>query len=264
MKRMHLFEFMDLSWYPKLLRDLQTNILLAIMTRSPAFDSAVPYIDGLLEQTESHQVIDLCSGASGPWPRLVGKLAFPDARVLLSDKYPNVRMFTEIEDQTRGRVTGATYSVDALQVPASLQGVRTIFTAFHHFREQEIDLILADAQAQGQALCVFDYVPNKVMVLALSPLTFVISFLQFFFLSFTVRPFTWKQLLFTNILPIVPIVAAWDGFVSAMRKYDAEALRSIVTGRDTATYTWEVGTDRSYSQATPLTYLVGKPHRAES
>lgn len=264
MKRMHLFEFMDFRCYPKFLRDLQTNILQVIMTRSRAFDAAVPYIDGLLDQTGSTQIVDLCSGASGPWPRLYSKLESRNVRILLSDKYPNALMFTEIESRSNGRVVGATQPVDALQVPADLRGVRTIFTAFHHFRERDVDLILSDAQARGQALCVFDYVPNKVVVLVLSPLTFIISILQFYFLSFTVRPFTWKQLIFTNLIPVVPIVAAWDGFVSGMRKYDIEALKLIINERDSASYRWEVGTDSSYSRATPMIYLIGIPHGTKS
>ena len=163
---MHLFEFMDLHWYPRLLRDLQTNILQVIMTRSPAFDAAGHHIDKLL---------------------------------------------------------------------------------------------LSDAQSTGQAICAVDYVPSKVLVLVLSPLTFVVSILQFYLLSFLVRPVSWKQLLFTNLIPIVPVVAAWDGFVSAMRKYDAAALKEIVEARTTSSYSWEVGVDRGYSKSNPMTYLIGKP-----
>ena len=74
MDRVHLFEFMDLKWYPNILRMLQTNILQVIMTRTPAFDVLVPYLDRLLQQTNSHRIVDLCSGASGPWLRLYSKL----------------------------------------------------------------------------------------------------------------------------------------------------------------------------------------------
>ncbi len=263
MRRMHLFEFMDLRWYPKLLRDLQTNILQVIMTRSPAFDAAAPYIDALIGRTHSAQVVDLCSGAAGPWPRLVEKLGTPKVRIVLSDKYPNMEMFAAVEKRTHGRVAGVAQRVDALHVPSDLRGVRTIFTAFHHFRPQEVALILTDAQEQGEAICAFDYVPNKVLALALSPLTFVISILQFYLLSFAVRPFTWKQLLFTNLIPVVPVVAAWDGFVSSMRKYDSQALKEIVGARTTSSYSWEIGVDRSYAKSTPLTYLIGEPKSAE-
>jgi len=264
MKRMHLFEFMDLKWYPSILRNLQTNILQVIMTRSPAFDPAIPHIDRLLQRTGQDRIIDLCSGASGPWPRISKKLTSDDVKILLTDKYPNAAMFAELEVRSDGLMTGVTRSVDARAVPEDIAGIRTIFTAFHHFREREVETILSDAQTKGQALCVFDYVPNKVLALAFSPFAFIVSILQFYFLSFAVRPFSWKQLVFTNLIPIVPIVSAWDGFVSSMRKYDVETLKRIVRGRDTPTYTWEVGTDASYSRATAMTYLLGTPLSRES
>lgn len=263
MKRMHLFEFMDFRWYPNLLRNLQTNVIQVIVTRSPAFDSAVPYIDRVLQRVQTNQIVDLCSGASGPWLRIYKKLGMSDVHVLLTDKYPNVEMFADLQGRSGGRIVGIAEPVDALNVPPEVSGIRTMFTAFHHFRELEVETLLDDAQAKGQALCVFDYVPNKLLTLALSPLTFVISILQFYFLSFAVRPISWMQLLFTNIIPIVPLVAAWDGFVSAMRKYDADSLRLMVEGRSTDRYRWEVGTDNSYSRATPMTYLIGMPVESE-
>ncbi|MBN2531409.1 MAG: hypothetical protein JXB88_00885 [Spirochaetales bacterium] len=66
MKRIHLFEFMDLSWFPDIFRKMQTNILQIIMTRTKAFDYAIPYMIKELENTDTNIIVDLCSGASGP------------------------------------------------------------------------------------------------------------------------------------------------------------------------------------------------------
>ena len=60
-----------------------------IMARTTAFDYAVPYIDGIMEKANSNRIVDLCSGASGPWLRLVDKLRDANAQIILTDKYPN-------------------------------------------------------------------------------------------------------------------------------------------------------------------------------
>ncbi|MBN1696574.1 MAG: hypothetical protein JW881_03570 [Spirochaetales bacterium] len=259
MKRVHLFEFMDLRWYPDALRVIQTNILQVIMRSTRAFDYAVPYITKTLDEVKGATVVDLCSGASGPWLRILER--FPDKKinVILTDKYPNTRMFERIREKTGGRIDFSGNHVDAMNVPAGLKGVRTIFTGFHHFRRNEVRRVIEDARNKKQAICVFDYVPDKILTLILFPLTFIISILQFWFLSFFVRPLTFKQILFTNIIPVVPLTAAWDGFVSAMRKYGADELREITGDIGTPDYRLSIGRDYSLSKAAPMTWLIGVP-----
>mgnify|MGYP001304198644 FL=1 len=263
MKRMHLFEFMDLKWYPDFLRKPQTNILQVIMTRTSAFDYAIPYIDNVVRKTNTNRIVDLCSGASGPWLRLVNKLECANVQIILTDKYPNFEMFKIIKKQTNGKIDFIEHPIDALEVPENITGIRTIFTGFHHFRPTEVKKLLNDAQDKNQALCIFDYVPNKTLTMVLFPVTFIISLLQFYFLSFLVRPLSLTQVLFTNIIPLVPIVSAWDGFVSALRKYDADELKEIVNSLGSPNYKWEVGTDTHLSKAAPLTYLMGFPNPDE-
>jgi hypothetical protein len=250
---------MDLPWYPGVFRRLQTNILQVIMTRTPAFDYSLPYITRVMEKTGMKEIIDLCSGASGPWLRLYKQLTDKDIHIILTDKYPNNKMFKAIKKQTNGKIDYIENSIDALEVPDHIKGIRTIFTGFHHFKPGEVKKILKDAMDKKKAICIFDYVPNKLLTLLLFPVTFIISVLQFYFLSFFVRPFSFMQLLFTNIIPVVPVIAAWDGFVSGMRKYGAHALKEIIKELHSPEYTWEVGTDNSLSKATPLTYLIGIP-----
>jgi hypothetical protein len=230
------------------------------MIRTTAFDYAVPYIDKAVNTTQITRIVDLCSGASGPWLRLANKLKCADPEILLTDKYPNVEMFKIIKKQTHGKIDFIEQPIDALQVPEDITGIRTIFTGFHHFRPTEVKKLLIDARDKNQAVCTFDYVPNKILTIALFPVTFIISFVQFYFLSFLVRPLSLTQVLFTNIIPIVPIVSAWDGFVSALRKYDANELKEIVNSLGSPDYTWEVGTDTNLSKAAPMTYLLGLPN----
>ena len=259
MKHVHLFEFMDLKWYPYVLLKIQTKILQVIMTRTAGFDYTVPYINSIIEKTGEHKIIDLCSGASGPWLRIYKNLSADKTEILLTDKYPNIRMFKDIKRLTEGKIDYIEKSIDALNIPKDLTGIRTIFTGFHHFRRREVKHILLDAQKKRQPICIFDYVPSKILTILLFPITFVISILQFYFFSFLARPFSFTQLLFTNIVPIIPLISAWDGFVSGLRKYGKNELVEIVQEIKVENYKWELGEDRNLSRITPLVYLTGNP-----
>ena len=75
-----------------------------------------------------------------------------------------------------------------------------------------------------------------------------------------VRPFRWKAMLFTYVIPIIPLAAVWDGTVSCMRTYSPaemlEMARSVTTNDD---YEWSAGLKRTWSSFMPVSYLVGVP-----
>jgi hypothetical protein len=61
--RLHLFEFEDQPWLPGIVRDLATEYLCFIQT---IFRLIVPLLAEILRITNQRQIIDLCSGGSGP------------------------------------------------------------------------------------------------------------------------------------------------------------------------------------------------------
>ena len=54
-----------------------------------------------------------------------------------------------------------------------------------------------------------------------------------------VRPLTWKQIVFTYIIPIIPICYAWDGQASLPRTYSFEDLKEFTKDLNNQ-YTWEI------------------------
>src|SRR5467141_655236 len=122
--RLQLVEIHDLPSCPPSLRDALTDFLAFTENLAGAYDPVGPLLRRALERTKARRIVDLCSGAGGPWRRLSARVGVP---VLLTDLYPHN------EDVTR---------VDARAVPAELDGFRTIFTAFHHFRPAEARSIL--------------------------------------------------------------------------------------------------------------------------
>jgi hypothetical protein len=64
--------------------------------------------------------------------------------IALTDKYPNAQS-RAIVDRLDERLTCVQYPLDATSVPPRLAGIRTMFTAFHHFDPVAARDVLRDA-----------------------------------------------------------------------------------------------------------------------
>jgi hypothetical protein len=254
--RLHLFELIDLAWWPDTLRNLATDYLHTVSTRLGLFDAAAEVLARGLQASEGPELLDLASGGRGPLPRLRRLLVERhgvDARVLLTDKYPNAQA------AERARAEGVDYlerSVDALRVPGDLRGMRTLFNALHHFRPEEARAVLADAQARGVPFAAFESVrrtPAGLLSMLLVPLL-VLLFTPW------VRPLSPLRLLLTYVLPVAPLIIFWDGLVSALRVHRPEELRAMTASLAREGYTWEVGEAKAPGKP-PITYVLGRPTR---
>ena len=254
MKRLHLFELEDQPWFPATIRDLATDYLQFIQTRFRIDRAMTPLIARLLESTGTRRIIDLCSGGSGPLLLLVGDLAERgiDAKATLTDLFPNVPAFSEIAAASNGRIDFERESVDARNVPARLDGLRTIFNGFHHLPPADARAVLHAAAAARQPIAIFELSERSVRTLPvlLTPLMVWIS-------TPFMRPFTWRRLFWTYVLPMVPLTCLWDGIVSQLRAYTVPELREMSQG--SAPMRWEIGQVPIAKGRGRLTYLLGFP-----
>jgi hypothetical protein len=265
MRRLHLFEWEDQPWLPAVFRDFITDHLRythAEPMRRPINLAIARRLRGLLEQTGSHRIIDLCSGAAGPIVAisriLLEELAWP-TEVVLTDLYPNVAAFERIEKASHASITSRHDSVNAMDVPLELEGVRTMFTALHHFRPELVRLVLADAVRKSSPIAVFEPLERTArLAIGLG----LISLIRGFTHTPAVGPLSASRFLFTYVLPVAPFVFAWDGFVSALRSYSPEELHTIaVSTTELSRYKWETGrfeVPGPYG-AMPTVYLIGTP-----
>ncbi len=255
MARLHLIEVHDQPWCPRSLRDALTDFLQFTINLGGTYDAVVPMLRDAIARAGATQVVDLCSGAGGPWRRWAheprGMAPGFGVPVTLTDKYPNLLART-------GALPFHPEPVDATTVPADLRGFRTVFTAFHHFRPAVARAILADAVGQGQGIGVFEIsrrAPREIAVIALTWLA-VLLFVPF------IRPLRWSRLAWTYLPPVLPIVGLFDGIVSCLRTYSPAELRELLRGLDTPnTYDWQIGETRSRWSPLVVTYLVGVPKR---
>ena len=238
MGRLHLVELHDLAWCPRSLRDALTDFLAFALNLGHTYAPAGPMLRQAVRRSGAPRVVDLCSGAGGPWSRLGGEVGVP---VVLTDLFPH-----------RG---ASLYHVpvDARAVPAGLKGFRTLFTSFHHFRPAEARAILADAVGQRQGIAVFEVARRAPLDIGLVALTWLAVLAATPF----VRPFRWSRLFWTYLPPVLPLVGTFDGVVSCLRWYSPAELRELVHGLDT--FEWEIGVTRSGWSPLHMTYLIGVP-----
>jgi len=245
MRRVHLLEIHDQPWCPPSLRDALTDFLQFALHLGRSYSAVTPLLRDAVARAGARRVVDLCSGAGGPWRALRRDIPVP---VLLTDKYPN-------RAAGRGPVPFHPAPVDALAVPAELDGFRTLFTSFHHFRPDEARAILADAVRHRQGIGVFEVARRAPREIALIGLTWLAILLLVPF----VRPFRWSRIAWTYLPPVLPLVGSFDGVVSCLRTYSPAELRALVAGLGTNGYAWQIGETRSARSPLTVTYLIGVP-----
>jgi hypothetical protein len=91
--RFELFEIHDQPWFPDFLRREVLDALQMILERTDAYRPIAGRLRQALSSSGAHEVLDLFSGAGGPWPALVRILqsdGAPAIEVFLTDKFPNI------------------------------------------------------------------------------------------------------------------------------------------------------------------------------
>lgn len=256
--KFRLFEFEDKKWLPNIVRDGMMDYLRFVLNTGNFYGPVAPLIVELLAQTKATQIIDLCSGGGGTIEQ-VQKNIYNKYNLqipfVLSDIFPNINAYQFIEQQSGGKITYYPLSLNAADVPAALTGVRTIFSAFHHFDEPTATKVITNAVQAKTAIAIFDGGDKNIFfilaITLLHPIAFVL--LTPFF-----KPFKWHRLLLTYIIPIIPLCTIWDGIISIIRLYSPQKLLKIATTVDATTYRWKSGKVRN-KFGMQITYLLGYP-----
>ena len=74
-----------------------------------------------------------------------------------------------------------------------------------------------------------------------------------------IRPLRWSRLLWTYLIPLVPVITLFEGLVSCLRTYSVQELHELTARLGTNDYVWSIGTVKSKTTPIPVTYLIGVP-----
>lgn len=270
LRRRGWVEITDYGWCPAMLCDAVTDILRFTSVRTNMYGPVEPRLKSLLEELDCHDIVDLCSGGTGPvlliQRHLKEREQYP-VRVTLCDKFPNLKAFEAAAAEGDGLVDFVTDPIDATDVPDGLVGFRTMFAAFHHFDPEAAKMILEDSVRKREGIGIFEFTgrnPGIFMVMLLSPLFLLLA-------TPFIRPFDWRKMFWTYVIPLMPLAALWEGVASNMRTYSPDELRDLVKDIKIEGYVWEIGITRGTWDLGSLhgkglhkiTYLFGYPEKRD-
>jgi hypothetical protein len=262
MRRVQLIELHEQPWFPSSLRDDVTDAVQFGFNLMKAYEPIAPLLQSVIDSTGSpanarQSIVDMCSGGGGPWLDLSQKLRCRGAgnsaglQIWLTDKYPNLEAFQNISASSDHHISYYPESVDAKNVPAALKGLRTMFTSFHHFSPEDARAILQNAVDAGESIGIFEITRRAPSTVGIIFAGVLLMFLH----TPRIRPFRWSRLLWTYLIPIIPLVLIFDGVVSCLRTYRPQELREMVDKLACNEYRWEIG--ELAGKRAPVTYLMG-------
>ncbi|WP_186757178.1 hypothetical protein [Echinicola salinicaeni] len=255
MKRMHLFEFEDLSWFPDLIRNYMTDFLAFLANVTKMYHPILPILEKGIHASGAGHFIDLGSGSGGGLLSLNKELLkkMPHLKIWISDYYPNWEAFERVKQQATN-IDYVKNPVDARNVPDELNGLRTMFLSFHHFKPTDAKEILQDAIHAKSPIAIFeaqDRTLVSLLAMFFSPITVLLT-------APFIKPFSLGRLFFTYLVPIIPLAAWWDGIVSSLRTYSIPELMELINDLEGADkMTWEMGKEKSGPGF--VIYLLGIP-----
>ena len=260
MRRIQFIELHEQPWFPSFIRDEIMDALQFGLSLLNAYAPIAPLLQRALDSAQSRSIVDLCSGGGGPWSDLCCKLQSrelpgnsPALQILLTDKYPNLGALQNVRGASENHITVYPGSVDATKVPPELKGFRTMFTSFHHFPPDQARAILQNAVDAGEGIGIFEITRRAPPTIGL----ILLWDFMLFVCTPWIRPFRWSRLLWTYLVPIIPLVLLFDGLVSCLRTHQPGELGEMVAALKASGYRWEIG--EHFNGSAPITYLIGYP-----
>jgi len=177
-----------------------------------------------------------------------------DFQITLTDKFPNIRAYKYLNKITDGKINFIDKSVDATRVPKDLNGIQTIFSAFHHFSPTAASTILRNAVHNNKPIGIFDGGDKNLLVLV--GMIFIHPIVFFLFTPF-IKPFRISRIFFTYVFPLIPFCTIWDGVVSIGRLHEPKNLRKLIHEADPhKKYLWQVG-KANHKFGLKVAYILG-------
>jgi len=259
---------------------------------SPAQLVASTLYRTLADQVTNYTYVDFCAGAGGPTPfiekdlnaqlvsRMPGSLMPTSAnttdlaprsprtatepagavRFVLTDLHPHIPDWTEASKRSEN-LSFVSEPVDAANAPGSLNGkdgkriFRLYNLAFHHFEDKLGMAILKNTIETADGFGIFELqertISSFITIFAMGILMFLIT--PFYF---------WRSpghLFFTYIIPIIPFVLVFDGYISSVRTRSSEEVQALMKECGASCDGWSVknGQEQHTWPTGYMTWVIG-------
>lgn len=243
-----------------------TNLIVVFNKMIGLGDILSGIIIKILKEKNISDIVDLGSGAGGSMPDVFNTLkekhGLQDVTLTMTDLFPNQDALKRFNNNGDQSISYHKQSVDATQLATAPKGLKTMVNCFHHMPPASARKILQSAAENKEPILIYEMGENKIPLFIwwlFLPLSLVILMVMVWFMTPFVRPLTWKQLLFTYLIPIIPVFYAWDGQASLPRIYTLEDMDELLEGLDQEGYVWEKGHGKNSKGKNQGTYVLGLP-----
>lgn len=227
MKRKQVPQLINQSWFPAHLKQLMFEFMSWFVHKVNAAKPFLPILEQGLQHTPSQQMIHIDRKMGAGIETVVPHL--PDS--VSVQNIPLAEMRTDEK------------------------GLYTMVNAFHQFRPDEARNFLSQIAESRNPVAILegnnDSLWQVVGMTIFVPLTILLT-------APFVRPFRSTRLLFTYLIPILPLATFLDGFLALFKLYAPGDLDQLVSTIQVPNYRWESG-KRDNGRGGKIMYLLGYP-----
>lgn len=223
-KRVHLFEFCDQSWVKNWMREGFMDCLAAVYHFAKPYDNFMP---SFVNKNKGCHIIDLATGGGEAAESMLHALKQDqnhiDFKITGTDLFPD-HASLEILKEKYIHFEYLSKPVDVFNLPDLGDVHYTMFTAFHHFKEQDAIDVIKSCLQKGHSLTVFEFTQrfNFFQYIGLIPI-----FFMFMTTPFLAKKWRWSKFSFSTLIPVIPMMLVMDGFVSNLRTYTQSELEHL-------------------------------------
>lgn len=266
MKRIQLFEFEDFDWFPHSIRSSMTNLIVVMQKLVGSKEVITKVIKEIHTHNNFSQIVDLGAGSGGIMPEVLQELNRDNQNpinLLLTDLHPSPKFLAHINKKGQNNVKYYESSLDATNLSKAPEGLKTMTNCFHHMPPEKAKNILQSAQKNKEPLFIYEMAENNIPLFLwwiFLPISLVILVIMSLFLTPFSKPLTMHQLIFTYLIPIIPIFYAWDGQASLPRIYTLKDIEELLP-EPQEDYIWEMAQGIKNNGKKQGYYILGMPRK---
>lgn len=226
MKRKQIKQISNLNWFPKLFKTLIAEFLSWFVLRANASKPFIPLILEILEASNTKNIINIhCNLGAG----IDTLLPFLSKDIEVSSLHMN-------------------------QFNTQHKGLYVYVNTFHQLPSNEARKSLKQIAASRNPVVVVE--GNNDSLWQIVGMTFFVPLSVLLSAPF-VKPFRISRLVFTYLIPIVPIVIVIDGCLALLKLYNPKDLQELVTNLNIPNYEWKIGKNEN-GRGGKIIYLTGQ------
>ena len=227
MKRKQITQIINTSWCPKFIKKLVAEFLSWFVVKVNATKPFIPLIESMVNDAHSNQIIniDFNIGAG----------------------IESVKPYLKEDIQIK--------SIPISDFNTDTKGVYLFLNSFHQLNVKQAKEILSQIAKSKNPIIIVegnnDSLWQVVGMTVFVPLTTLLT-------APFVKPFRLTRLLFTYIIPVLPLIITIDGCIALLKLYNPKDLLELTSSINAPKYEWKAGKNDN-GRGGKIIYLTGKP-----